>query len=88
MTTRSHHDRVSFRHPFKIACIEKMLPAGVYDVVTDEESIDGLSFMAFRRVATRLMVPGPAERALSIQSFVIDPHDLKEALRRDDADLS
>lgn len=34
------------------------MPAGAYEVVTDEETIDGLSFAVWRRVATLIIVPG------------------------------
>jgi len=45
------------KHQFRIRAIDRQLPAGDYEVITDEESIEGLSFAAFRRVATMIMVP-------------------------------
>lgn len=57
MTTRSRHETVTFKHPFHIRGIARELPAGAYDVVTDEETIDGLSFAVWRRVATMITVP-------------------------------
>ncbi|MGY8639242.1 hypothetical protein RAD15_42965 [Bradyrhizobium sp. 14AA] len=72
MTTRSRRETVTFRHPFRIRGIERVLPAGAYEVVTDEETIDGLTFPAYRRVATMITVPaeGPcgAVETLSIGS--------------------
>ena len=35
---------VHFRHPFRIKGIDRLLPPGGYEVVTDEEMIEGLSF--------------------------------------------
>lgn len=58
MTIRSRREAVTFKHPFRIRGIERLLPAGTYDVITDEESIEGLSFAAFRRIATMIVVPG------------------------------
>jgi hypothetical protein len=51
MTIRSRREVVTFRHPFRIRGIDRLLPAGAYEVVTDEETIEGLSFEAFRRAA-------------------------------------
>ncbi len=58
MTIRSRREAVIFKHPFRITGIGRLLPAGTYEVITDEESIEGLSFAAFRRIATMIVVPG------------------------------
>ena len=50
MTIRSRREAVTFKHPFRIRGIDRLLPAGTYQIITDEESIEGLSFAAFRRV--------------------------------------
>jgi hypothetical protein len=52
MTIRSRRETITFKHPFRIKGIDRLLPAGGYEVITDEEMIEGLSFAAFRRVAT------------------------------------
>jgi hypothetical protein len=57
MTIRSRRETVTFRHPFRIRGVDRVLPAGAYQVITDEEMIEGLSFAAFRRVATMIEVP-------------------------------
>jgi hypothetical protein len=57
MTIRSRRETVTFKHPFRIRGIERILPAGAYGVVTDEETIEGLTFSAYRRVATMITVP-------------------------------
>jgi hypothetical protein len=43
MTIRSRLETVTFRHPFRIRGIERVLPAGTYEVVTDEETIEVLT---------------------------------------------
>ncbi|KYK49412.1 hypothetical protein A1D31_25585 [Bradyrhizobium liaoningense] len=72
MTIRSRREIVTFKHPFHIRGIERILPAGAYEVVTDEETIEGLTFAAYRRVATMITVPaegaGGAMEVLSIGS--------------------
>ena len=69
---------MTFRHPFRIRGIERLLPAGAYEVVTDEEKIEGLSFAAWRRVATMITVPGEGERG-SAELLSIGSVDLADA---------
>jgi len=85
MAIRSRHDSVVFQHDFHIEGINRTLPPGAYDVVTDEEEIEGLSFLAYRRVATSFRVTGPTRERVTTESFSVDPDDLKEALRLDAA---
>ena len=47
MTMRTRRETVTFKHPARIKGIERLLPAGAYEIVTDEEMIEGLSFRAF-----------------------------------------
>ena len=49
---------VTFRRPFSLPGADRMVPAGDYRVVTDEELIEGLSFPAYHRVSTAIFVPG------------------------------
>jgi hypothetical protein len=83
MTTRTRRETVSFAGPFRIAGIDRLLPAGKYEVVTDEEMIEGLSFASFRRVATMIMVPAAAAHGGSMEMITIDPADLARARRID-----
>jgi hypothetical protein len=43
MTPRSHSKSVVFSHPFELKGVDRILPAGDYRVVTDEELIEELS---------------------------------------------
>jgi hypothetical protein len=81
MTTRSRRETVHFKHPFRLKGIDRLLSPGAYEVVTDEEMIEGLSFASFRRVATMIMVPGVAARTLEMVS--ISSVDLSDAQRND-----
>jgi hypothetical protein len=81
MIARSHSKMVVFERPFLLKGIDRMLPAGAYRVVTDEELIEGISFPVYRRVATMMFVPAPG--ASSIEMVTIDPLDLRAALERD-----
>ena len=77
MTMRSRRETITFKHPFRIKGIDRLLPAGAYEVITDEEMIEGLSFAVFRRVATMIMVPAPRGSAMEMLS--INSIDLSDA---------
>ncbi|MGZ5874435.1 MAG: hypothetical protein ACXWKP_20230 [Bradyrhizobium sp.] len=83
MTTRSRREVITFRHPFRIKGIDRVLPSGAYDVITDEEMIEGLSFASFRRVATMIMVPAAAPRGSTMEMISIGSVDLSDAQRID-----
>ena len=80
MTIRSRRETVTFRHAFRIRGIDRLLPPGPYVVITDEEMIEGLSFAAYRRVATMIMVPAGG---MSMEMVSIGSVDLSDAQRRD-----
>ena len=81
--TRSRRETVIFRHPFRIKGIDRQLRAGAYEVVTDEEMIEGLSFPCFRRVATMIMVPGAPPHHSSTEMISISSVDLADAQQAD-----
>ena len=83
MTMRTRRETVTFNHPARIKGIERLLPAGAYEVVTDEEMIEGLSFPCFRRTATMIMVPGAPPHAHSMEMIAISSVDLDDAQQRD-----
>jgi hypothetical protein len=83
MTIRSRREIVTFRRPFRIRGLDRLLPAGAYEVVTDEESIEGLSFESFRRVATLIKVPVEGRRGLAMEVISIGSVDLADAQRLD-----
>ena len=83
MTTRSRHEMVHFNHRFRIKGIDRLRAPGAYEVITDEEMIEGLSFASFRRLATMIMVPGVAPRTSSMEMISISAVDLSDARCRD-----
>jgi len=82
VTIRSRREAVTFKHPFRIRGVDRLLPAGTYEVITDEESIEGLSFAAFRRIATMILVPGAASASM-LEMISIGSVDLANAQRID-----
>jgi hypothetical protein len=85
MIARSLNETVVFSKPFLLKGVDRMLPAGGYRVVTDEELIEGISFPVYRRVSTMIFVPASPHGTLSVEMVTIDPLDLRGALDRDAA---
>jgi len=72
---------VTFRRPFVLDGFERVEPAGTYTVDTEEESIDEVSFAAWKRGATVMHITHDG-----VTGYVrIDPEDLRKALARDEA---
>jgi len=80
---RSRRETVHFKHSFRIRGIDRLLPPGPYEVITDEEMIEGLSFPCFRRVATMIMVPGAPPQRSAMEMISISSIDLSDAQRID-----
>jgi hypothetical protein len=85
MTVRTLDKTVVFTRPFLLKGVDRILPAGDYRVVTDEELIEGLSFPVYRRVSTMIFVPAQSHPASSVEMVAIDPIDLQAAQDRDAA---
>jgi hypothetical protein len=85
MVTRTKRVALTFQHPFSLKGVDRRLAAGQYEVVTDEELIEELSFPVYRRVATLIFLPADAYEASSIEMVNVDPADLAAAQERDQA---
>ena len=86
MTTRTTKETVTFRRPFNLSGFDGEQPAGSYSVETDEELLEGVSFPAYRRMATTMQLETGARTAGGIlQVAVIDPKELEAALAVDSA---
>ena len=83
MTIRSRNEMLVFDHPFRLKGIDRLLPAGSYEVLTDEEMIEGLSFPCYRRVSTMIMVPGEPPYGHAIEMIATSAIDLSDAQRND-----
>ena len=70
---RTIETMVMFRHPFVLTALETAQPAGTYRLVTEEEEIAGLSFVAFRRTATMLHLPALPATGATHQVVSVDP---------------
>ena len=83
MTERTTDCLVTFRHPFALRDIVGTQPPGTYQVETVELEIDGLSFVAFRRISTTITLPAMGSSDARRQFVEIDPADLAAAQQRD-----
>jgi hypothetical protein len=83
MQTRTRRSTASFRHPFFLAGLSDAQPAGEYDVDEDEQVVEGLSWIAWHRVATFIYLPATHDGARNRQMVKIDYADLETALELD-----
>jgi hypothetical protein len=81
MTMRTSHKTVTFTRPFSLSAIDEVQPAGTYTVETDEELLQGVSFPAYRRIATLIFLPSRPGGAFVEQVVNIDPQELEAAQR-------
>lgn len=79
MCVRTTRKTITFTRPFSFGAIDKMQPAGTYTVETDEELLQDLSFPAYRRVATVILLPQQPGSAILGEAVAIDPAELEAA---------
>ena len=80
---RTSRRTVIFARPFSLKGVGRELPAGSYMIETEEELIEGVSFPAYRRVATTIFVPTRPGGVVSGEVMTIDPSELAAARKRD-----
>jgi hypothetical protein len=85
MTIRTTKKTVTFANPFILGNFDEVLPGGTYDVETDEEFLEGLSFHAYRRILTVIHLPAKSGHRGLARTLTIDPNELDAALKRDEA---
>ena len=76
---RTTRETLTFDQPFSLMAVDKVQPAGTYAVDIDEELIEGLSFLAYRRVATTIYLPLVQGNRGSVQAVRVDPQELAAA---------
>ena len=83
LTIRTTRTTVSFNSLFTIQNLVGLQPAGEYVVLFDDELIEGLSRIAYRRVATLFQTPAVSAPQGRMQSVSISQADLDTALMKD-----
>jgi hypothetical protein len=76
---RTTRELVTFDQPFTLAGADGVQPPGTYAVDVDEDLIEGLSFLAYQRVATTIYLP--LGSGGSVQSVGVDPRELAAGRR-------
>ena len=64
MPERTTRTTVTFLRPFSLTDVDGVQPAGTYTVETVDTTLDNLSFIAYRRVSTSIMLPLELEAAV------------------------
>lgn len=82
--TRTKRNTLTSSRAFTLEGGERSFPAGAYEVVTDEELIEGLSFPAYRRVASWILTP-VQKSSRPTEMITIDPVELTTAHAQDTA---
>lgn len=85
MLTRSTKSMVTFSNGFTIGDSQRELPAGTYEILVEEELLQGLSFEAYRRTATCLMIRGRGSKAGQTTMQMTTKEDLDHAIECDRA---
>lgn len=83
MNMRSSRSTVTFSNAFTLSGYTGELPAGDYEILVEEELLQGLSFEAYRRRATYMLVHGEGGRGGRTEMRAITESDLEKALSRD-----
>ena len=83
MANRIHVKTITFKNPFEIENYDGILPAGKYQVETEEELLPGMSFTGYQRVLTLLHLPPVSKNLKFGPTLKVDPNDLDAAFFRD-----
>ena len=83
MANRIRVKTMTFKMPFELENYDELLPAGEYQVETEEEPLQGLSFSGYRRILTLLHLPIVSKGEKFGPTLKIDPDDLAAAFVRD-----
>ena len=83
MSTRSSTSVVEFKHPFVVPGSPEQFPPGRYEVLVEEELLEGLSFAAYRETGAYLMIYGRGQNSGPTEMRLISSAYLTMALKRD-----
>ncbi|MCK7611721.1 hypothetical protein [Roseibium sediminicola] len=94
MNTRSTRSTVKFFHPFSLRGQSEVLPAGDYEILVEEELLQDMNFLGYRKTATYLMVSGKGRthmREISgndLEAILDRDRSANDEVPEDDADVS
>jgi hypothetical protein len=85
MSMRSTTSAVEFKHAFVVPGSNKEFPPGRYEVLVEEELLEGLSFAAYRETGVYLMIYGKGHNSGPTEMRPISSAYLAMALKSDAA---
>lgn len=83
MTSRTAVTTITFARPFRLDGCEGAFAPGAYAVETDEEMLEGVSFVAYRRVQTALHLHRTEWRPGEGRILFVPGASLDKAIRLD-----
>lgn len=83
MMTRTRHRTIHFNAPVILDGLEDPLVPGDYELNEDEELIEGISWLAYRRIATFITLPPTVANGNVSRMMPVDADAIEELLRRD-----
>ncbi len=84
MMSYTKESTVTFTHQFNLSSLDGLQPAGTYRLVTGNEEIPGLSFIAYRLISTMLHLPALTTGAGKIRVFSVDRDEFEAVLKADE----
>ncbi len=82
MNVRTSRKSIVFSTPFSLTGVNARQPAGSYIIETDEAPVEGLSFLAYRRVSTRIALASDSKRPGVVETVEVDPADMEMISRQ------
>lgn len=76
MMNRTTLTQIVFTRPFSLTGLDGLQPAGTYTIETEEELLEGLSFPAYRRTGTVMLLPAKPGSMITGQAVAVDPAEL------------
>jgi hypothetical protein len=84
MMVRTKETTITFSRPFELSSFNRPQPAGTYRLSIDEEEILGLTFLAYRHMATLLHTPAISIIDGVYQVFAVNSAELAAASAADE----
>ena len=88
MFNRTKHRTIHFDRPFTLPGVDETIAAGDYEIDDDEVLIEGLSWTAYRRVATFIKLPATIENRYRMRLIQIEPDELARLVALGGAEIS
>jgi len=80
MTMRTITQSVTFQRTFFLVGVEGFQAPGVYAIEIDEEAIEGLSFVGYRRIAARITLAADPMRPGFVETVTMEPGEVDAVL--------